>query len=280
MIGWTRTVAFRLAFAVCCTSVALGPARAEDSLVADLSSELVGISSSFTGTELILFGAIERDPFELLESLDRTGRRSDAVAQSQRGDIIVVVRGPAEEATVRRKARVGLIWMNVDAVVFPNAPSFYFVATTRPLDDIASPNLLRREEFGAGNLHFAAAPADTARGEDVLTHYRSALVRNKVRDGLYEEHIGGVRFSGNTLFRATLPIPANVPVGNYRAEVYLIRDGFIVNAQSWPFFVAKTGLERWLYQQAHANPILYGLGAIILAVAAGLAASIAFRHSS
>ncbi len=246
--------------------------RAE-TLVADLSKELVAISSNFTGTELLLFGALERDPLEVLGLIARPDQLE---ARKGRADVVVVVRGPSEEVAVRRKGRVGPIWMNVDKVTFSNVSSFYFLASTGSLEEIAPPALLQRQQIGMHYLSFEAG-SDTARTPETLASFREALIRNKENAHLYQENIGGVRFTGNTLFRATLPIPANVPVGNYSAEVYLIRDGFVVSAQSWPFIVTKIGLERWLYKHAHTNPILYGLGAITLALAAGLGASLAFR---
>lgn len=249
--------------------------RAE-TLVADLSSEFVAVTSNFTGTELILFGALERDPLEVLGAIARPDQPAAAPRQA-RGDVVVVVRGPIEDAAVRRKGRVGPIWMNTDKVTFSNVPSFYFMASTRPLAEIASTALLQRQQLGVENLAFVPG-ADEPPSAEMLAQFRAALIRNKRAAGLFSESNGGVRFSGNTLFRAELPIPANVPVGNYNAEVYLIRDGFIVSAQSWPFLVGKTGLERWLYKHAHNNPLLYGIGVNVLALLAGTTASFAFRR--
>jgi hypothetical protein len=68
----------------------LVPSRAPaQPLVADLSSHLITITSSYTGTDLLLFGAVE-----------------------QGGDVIVVVHGPTEPLVVRRKERVAGVWVN------------------------------------------------------------------------------------------------------------------------------------------------------------------------
>lgn len=247
-----------------------------DRLVADLSNEVIKISSNFTGAEIIVFGAIERDILGLIDAARRPGRFSQAFADARRSDIVIVLRGQATQAVVRRKGRRGPIWMNVEAQTFKAAPSFYFVATTRPLADLAASDLLRREEIGLAHLNLQPE-ARAAPGADPGS-FEEALVRNKARQGLYIEDIGGVRMLGDTLFRTTIPIPANVPVSDYySARAYLLRDGQIVGAQSWRLVVQKTGMERWLYKHAHANSLLYGLGAILLAVLAGLAASAVFR---
>lgn len=275
-----RTALIRLALTLALAlAFALAPPikRADaDRLVADLSNELIKISSNFTGTELILFGAIERDPLVFLDGTRRPGRLSDAVAQARRGDIVIVLRGQVSDATVRRKGRVGLIWMNVESQTFSAVPTYYFIATTRPLAQIAGAGLLRREELGFDNLNLAPVMAGVSETE--VAPFRQALIRNKERIGLYRQDIGGVRMLGDTLFRVTIPMPANVPVGDYySAKAYLVRDGQIVGAQSWRLAVQKTGLERWLFKHAHSNPLLYGLGAILLALAGGLLASAVFR---
>src|SRR3982750_4544468 len=90
----------------------LAPATARaDEVVADLSSHLIAITTGFTGASVVLFGATEG-----------------------RGDIITVVRGPEREMTVWRKGKVAGIWVNAEAVVFGNVPSFYAVAASRPVD--------------------------------------------------------------------------------------------------------------------------------------------------
>lgn len=256
--------------------VAPGAARA-DGLVADLSPSTITITSSFTGTEITLFGTVERDPFELFELLSRQDRRGEARERMARGDIIVVLRGPPEEVAVRRKAHVGhVLWMNVDTVTFVDVPGFYYLATTRPLEEIAPESVLQRGEFGV--RHIQLKPKTDAESP-ALAPYREALVRNKARQGLFIEAIGGVSFKGS-LFSATLRIPANVPDGRYSAEVFLVRDGAVTSAQSWLLLAEKSGFERWIYRLAHEEPLAYGMLAIVLALAAGAIASALLRTAS
>src|SRR3954468_6949844 len=90
-------------------------------LVADLSSHLVAITTGFSGTDVLLFGATNGP-----------------------GDIAVVVRGPAEDAVIRRKGRAGPIWVNADQITWREVPSYYRVASSRPLDEFAPQTLLSR----------------------------------------------------------------------------------------------------------------------------------------
>ena len=225
----------------------------EAPLITDLSSHLISITSSFTGTDLLLFGAVE-----------------------ERGDIVVVVRGPPAPIVVRRKDRLAGIWVNQDAVTFSNVPGYYAVAANRALADIASAGLLARLQIGTENLRLR--PTAVIDETDVLP-FRDAVVREKVRDGLYQENPGRVVFLGPKLFRARIGFPAKVPVGTYQAEVYLVRDDQVISAQATPLFIDKSGAERAIYDFAHDQPLAYGVLAVVLSLAAGWLAATFLRRT-
>jgi len=226
---------------------------ANSPLTTDLSSHLISITSSFTGTDLLLFGAVEEP-----------------------GDIVVVVRGPTQSVVVRRKGRVAGIWLNREAINFAGVPGYYAVAATRPFQQIASQALLARLQIGTENLRLLP---QSSLPETETQPYREAIVRAKTRQGLYQDYSGRVVFLGQRLFRARISFPALVPVGIYRTEVYLVRDDQVISAQSTPLYVKKTGLERTVYDFAHKEPLFYGIGAVLLAISAGWIAASLFRKS-
>lgn len=230
------------------------PVQEQQPIVADLSKHLVAITTGFAGTDVLLFGATDGP-----------------------GDIILVVRGPQLGTVVRRKERAaGIIWANKDAVTFENAPAFYHVATSRPLEDIAPPGLLQRHQIGAGNLDLTVEGLDEGESR---TEFREALVRLKTDKGLYGYEPGAVAMLANRLFRAELRFPANVPTGSYLVEVYLVRDGQVVSAEITPLVISKVGIGADVFQFAHEQSALYGIAAILIAVAAGWLAGVAFRKS-
>ena len=232
-----------------------------DSLVADLSAHLVKITSQFRGADLLLFGAIQ-------------DKELGAAVAAGKADIIVVIRGPGEAVIVRRKQRTAGIWVNRSSVTFTNVPGYYAVAATRPVSQVAPASLLKRHGIGLDYLALSAAAGSDAAS---VAAFRAALLRNKKRVKLYPEQENGVALLGGSLFRTDLHFPANVPVGTYRAEVYLLRRGRILYAQSSPLFIDKTGIEREVYNFAHHRPALYGVTAVALAVFAGWLAATVFR---
>jgi uncharacterized protein (TIGR02186 family) len=229
-----------------------GAARAQQ-LVADLTSHLVAITTGFTGTSVVLFGAIEGG-----------------------GDIVVVVRGPERETVVRRKSRVAGIWLNTRSVAFANVPSFYAVLANKPVDDVVPANLRQVHEIGIDNLKLN--PAEKAKPADV-TEFRAALIQEQQRGGLYDKQPGAVNFLGDKLFRASLDFPATVPVGTYSIQVFLVRKGDIVAAQTTPLIISQTGLEADINDFAQNRSLLYGLVAVAMAAVAGWGATFLFRNA-
>ena len=105
------------------------------------------------------------------------------------------------------------------------------------------------------------------------------MVRLKTEEGLYSEELGSVNMMSNRLFRTELHFPAEVPTGTYLVEVYLFRDGAVTSAEIVPFTVSKIGIGADIYDFAENYGAAYGLVAVLLAVAAGYAASAAFRRA-
>jgi uncharacterized protein (TIGR02186 family) len=229
----------------------LAPQTRAQPLVADLSSHFIAITTGFAGTELLLFGATEGE-----------------------GDVVVVVRGPDGETSVRRKARVAGIWINRDEMRFAGTPTFYRVAASRPLAEFVPAALRQRHQIGAEYLRLA--PQREADAGEVAA-FRAGLIRNKEAQKLYDPEVGRVSFLGPRLFRTRILFPANVPTGNYSVEVLLVRGGQVIAAQTTPMFVNKVGVGADIYEFAHDYAAIYGLIAVVFAVFAGWAAGAIFR---
>lgn len=231
-----------------------GPAHAAEPLVADLSRHLVAITTGFAGTQVLLFGAVD----------DMPGT----------ADVVVVVRGPARTQIVRRKGRRAGIWVNVDEARILDAPTFYHVAATRPLAHAAEPGTLARHRIGLDNLKLEVETDDPRAS---APEYVAALIRLKQANGLYGTRIEDIGFLSRRLFRTDVYFPANVPVGAYRVEVYLLVDGEVVSTQITPLMISKIGLGAGIYEFAQRHSAAYAIVAILLAALGGLAAAEMFR---
>jgi uncharacterized protein (TIGR02186 family) len=242
-------------FALVALAASPTPARAQ-ALVADLSDHFIAITTGFIGTDVLLFGAIEGD-----------------------GDVVVVLRGPAGRELVRRKSRIAGIFVNDREVPFLGVPTFYSVSSNRPLDEILSPSVRMRHEIGFDTLRFVPEkPADAA-NPALIEEFRSALIRNKQRAELYVEDPGKVVFLGARLFRTRVYFPSTLPTGSYTADVYLVRGGQVISAQSTPLIVSKVGFGATVFDFAYGWPMAYGVLAVLVALLAGWLAALAFRRT-
>lgn len=239
-------------------ALAIPSARAED-LVSGLSQDQIEITSNYTGTDLVVFGAIE-------------SRTSDIGVQR---DVVVVVRGPDLNMTVRKKDRVAGLWINRHEAALRAMPGYYYLASTRPLEKIADRATLQRYQLGLANLQPASYSTHSAQEAQI---YIDAAVREQTRNGLYDQATDGVEFLSTSLFRVRVPVPAGVPRGQYTAEVYLFQDGNVVSAQSTPLFVDQTGIERRLFGLAHNWPLLYGVTTVLIALMLGWISTVAFQR--
>ncbi|MBX9591198.1 MAG: TIGR02186 family protein [Hyphomonadaceae bacterium] len=240
---------------------------ARESVEADVSARTVAVTSSFNGTEIVIFGAID-------------GSQQPS-AESGYYDVIVVVEGVPSRLVVRRKGNVAGLWLNTASATFDNVPSYYAVASTRPIDEIAPEDF--RALHGIGLKHLKYTPAVGQRhplSSEDIKEYRDAIMRLKRRDGLYLDRPYGVIFTGKSIFRASIVLPANVTVGPFDTRVLLFRDEKLLSRFSVRLTLEREGLERYLHAFAYRLPVLYGIVTVMIAVGAGLLASTIFRKAS
>ncbi|MEY4879721.1 MAG: hypothetical protein RJB62_1190 [Pseudomonadota bacterium] len=247
-----------LLFALCLFGLAARPALAAQDIISGVSTDLIQIRSDFAGTDIVVFGAIEG---------------TEPGASIQEYDIVVILRGPKANLTVRRKERILGIWVNREQVTFRDMPGYYFLASTRPIDEIAPPLLLHRFQLGAEIIGTVVDDLNP----DEETTFREAAMRNLAREQMFIDTPGGIEFLSQTLFRTRIPVPSTAPPGEYHAEVYLFRAGTLVTLQSSPVFVDKTGLERRIYEYAYTASLSYGLLAVFMSCAFGWLSFALFR---
>jgi len=234
--------------------------QAEPRLVPDISSRSIEIRYSFSGAQLLLFGAI-------LYPGGRTPRKP--------ADVIVVLKGPVEPILVREKQKIAGIWMNADSNRFRSAPSFYAVASSAPVRKLVDERTAAIYELGLQDLQLSPGGGALP---DKERRFEAGLLDLRARQGLYAEHPHGVEISQGVLYRARITIPSQVPVGDYTAETFLVSDGKVIAAATREIQIGKSGFERFVALAARQHGFLYGLASVILSLGLGWAAAAAFRR--
>jgi len=233
-----------------------GPASAEE-IVLGLSQDQVAITANFTGSDILIFGAIKRDEPEPTD-------------QGPLG-VIITVSGPQVPLNVWRKDRRVGIWVNAEHIKVDSAPSYYAVASSAPMSDVLKDVEDLRYSVSIPRA-IRAVGVGIAGGEAFV----EALVRIREDDGLYQVLEGAIDLEQDTLFRTSISMPSKLIEGDYEARIFLTRNGLVIDQYDTIIPVHKVGLERWLYQLAHNKPFLYGLMSLLIAIGSGWIASVAF----
>jgi len=245
------------------------PIQLREKVHADISTRRVRVTSSFTGTEIIVFGSIEH------------GRPENA-ANEDLYDVVVVLEGTPQKIVSRRKSNVLGLWINTQGLTFESVPSYYAISSSRPLEEIANPLVLRNYDIGFGQVRMKPIGGwETGISTADMRGFKEAVIRLKLRSGLYVQSDYGVEFVGGaSLFRTTIDLPANVPVGPLNARVLLFRRGQMLSQFKSQVLMQREGIERYLHAFAFGYPLLYGIAAVLVAAGAGFAASSYFNRRS
>lgn len=245
--------------AIICLVLAPRLAAAQEEVVAGLSRDAIAITANFDGSDLLIYGAVKRET---------------PIPTESRLDVVITVEGPSEPVIARRKARKMGIWVNTASVEIDRAPSFYAVATTAPLGDILSQTEDLRQRISTRQMiRSIGAPSDISDS----SAFTDALIRIREDSALYSLREGSVDLMADTLFRTTIDLPANLVEGAYKTRIFLLRDKKLVAKHDTVIDVRKVGLERWLFDLAQKQPVIYAVLALVIAAVSGWLASAAFR---
>ncbi len=220
-------------------------------LVPEVSQHEIEVRQGFTGTELLLFGAI----------LNPEGTRA-----GRDYDIAVVLKGPIQSILVREKRKLAGMWINADSSGFRSAPLFYAVASSRPMREIVDEKTAAIYELGLPSLQLS--PIGTI-DPKMQERFAAGLVDLNQRGQLYQEQPGGVKISEQVLYQARISLPSSVPTGLYTAETFAIQKGRVVASAISRVEVRKSGFEGAIVRFADKQSFLYGLLAVSVSVLMG-----------
>ncbi|RMI26909.1 hypothetical protein EBE87_00505 [Pseudoroseomonas wenyumeiae] len=232
---------------------------ARPALVAELSQQTVDITTGFTGTQLLVFGATDR----LL------GPQPDGTPGD---DVLVIAQNAPEPMIVRRKIEVLGFWINGPSARFRSVPGFYVVTGTRPLRDMLPDIERSTKHLGLDKLPLASTGVQDP-------GYREALLQLKQNAGQWREQETPMHIAGSRLFRARLDLPATVQTGDYQVQVLLVRQGRVLARQELGFRVERVGAAAQIAEVAEQQPLVYGMFCVLLAAFAGWMGSVLFRRS-
>ena len=221
-------------------------------LVVDLSENLIKLNTDFAGKDIFLFGA-RNDP----------------------GELVIVVRGPKQSYIVRKKEKIFGMWVKSKQVVFNNIDQFYMAASNLPPHLLTDQALLEDLEIGAYNINFENYNNYNA---DEIVTFREALLESQQRQELYHVKMDNIYFIDDMLFKYKIHFSKNIAPGIYTADIYLFKDKRLIDVQSTPIIIEKTGIDAVFEDFAYNAPYTYGFFSIGGALVLGWLSSLVFRR--
>ena len=227
---------------------------AKDNLVTDLSESTVEISSTFSGADILLFGAYD-------------GQKND--------DIIVVVSGQKGTIKVDKKEKKFGIWMITESIKFSNVPKYYYIASNRKIKEITNKTEIKKRKLDFNNFELKN---NKIYYNNVDKNWYEALKRNMKKKQFWKIEENSIKLNKNTLFRKTLSIPSNVSTGKYNVKILHYRKGNLISQEESKIKINKTGISANIYNIAQNFSAIYGIIAVIIALFFGWFTNFIFRR--
>ncbi|HEU4383480.1 MAG TPA: TIGR02186 family protein [Anaeromyxobacteraceae bacterium] len=191
----------------------------------------------------------------------------------ERSQVAIRVTGASEHHTFNRRGKIGgLIWGGVEHVTFRHAPSLYAVYSSAALAAVAGPEIRDRLRLGyqsvAARMEVEGTREDR---QEMISHF----VRLKESEGLYRLAPGSVRLGdaerGRRTFEVAVPLPSTAPPGELEVAVLELAEGALVGEDLAQVKLEQVGMPAWLFRLAHRQSGLFGLLAVSLLLATGVA---------
>ncbi len=194
--------------------------------------------------------------------------------------IILKLTSPEETIKLNVKGRFGPLWMNTRQYEVENVPSIYKVHTSGKIDEIISTELAKELGIGYEMIKGRLNP-HKLKGEeepDDLDTVFKGLVQLKQDEDLYSiDESGKIALQDGGQFSHTFDFPPAAKPGKYQVESYLLRKKKLVGYAKEEILIEKVGLVSFIAEASKAQPVLYGICCVVIALGTGLLVGFIFK---
>ena len=220
----------------------------------DISENNIKIETNFIGKEVIIFGILNNDQ-----------------------ETILTIKGPEKNAVIQKKERILGFWFNTKQITYNQIPSIFFIASSNKIEDILPTSTIIKEELSFNYLLENKISQRNFISDISLDTWKDNFVRIKKNKNLFKEY--NIEKIDNKLFQTRIFFPAKSIPGEYKVNVYQIKNNLILNNKEKIITLKKSGVGSQIYNFAHKNAAAYGLFAVIFAILSGFLAATLFRRS-
>ncbi len=219
----------------------------------EISENNIKIETNFIGKEVIIFGILNDNQ-----------------------ETIMTIKGPEKNALIQKKERILGFWFNTKKITYNQIPSIFFIASSNEIVDILPTSTIIKEELSFDYLLENKTSQRNFISDISLDTWMSNFVRIKKNKNLFKEY--EIENIDNKLFQTRIFFPAKSIPGEYKVNVYQIKDNLILNKKEKVIILKKSGIGNQIYNFAHKNAAAYGLFTIIFAILSGFLAATLFRR--
>ena len=219
----------------------------------DISENNIKIETNFIGKEVIIFGILNDDQ-----------------------ETIMTIKGPEKNAVIQKKERILGFWFNTKKIIYNEIPSIFFIASSNNIKDILPTSSIIKNELSFNYLLENKTSQRNFISDVSLDAWKNNFVRIKKSKNLFKEY--NIEKIDNKLFQTRVFFPAKSIPGEYKVNVYQIKNNLILNNKEKIITLKKSGIGNHIYNFAHNNAAAYGLFAIIFAILSGFLAATLFRR--
>ena len=219
----------------------------------DISENNIKIETNFIGKEVIIFGILNDDQ-----------------------ETIMTIKGPEKNAVIQKKERILGFWFNTKKITYNDIPSIFFIASSNNIKDILPASSIIKNELSFNYLLENKISQRNFISDVSLDAWKNNFVRIKKSKNLFKEY--NIEKIDNKLFQTRVFFPAKSIPGEYKVNVYQIKNNLILNNKEKIITLKKSGIGNHIYNFAHNNAAAYGLFAIIFAILSGFLAATLFRR--
>ena len=220
----------------------------------DISENNIKIETNFIGKEVIIFGILNNNQ-----------------------ETIMTIKGPEKNAVIQKKERILGFWFNTKKITYNQIPSIFFIASSNEIEDILPTSTIIKEELSFDYLLENKTSQRNFISDISLDTWKDNFVRIKKNKNLFKEY--DIEKIDNKLFQTRIFFPAKSIPGEYKVNVYQIKNNLILNNKEKIITLKKSGVGSQIYNFAHKNAVAYGLFAVIFAILSGFLAATLFRRS-
>ena len=219
----------------------------------DISENNIKIETNFIGKEVIIFGILNDNQ-----------------------ETIMTIKGPEKNAVIQKKERILGFWFNTKKIIYNEIPSIFFIASSNSIKDILPASSIIKNELSFNYVLENKTSQRNFISDVSLETWKNNFVRIKKSKNLFREY--SIEKIDNKLFQTRVFFPAKSIPGEYKVNVYQIKNNLILNNKEKIITLKKSGIGNQIYNFAHMNAAAYGLFTIIFAILSGFLAATLFRR--